>query len=61
MKLTGFKEWQIGERFLIRFHIRSWMVGFYFNTWTWIHLPMIEICINFSTRPMFGGEDLDVE
>lgn len=53
----GFKEFEIGNHLLIRLHINSWMIGFYFGRYAWIHFPMIEICINFTKGPMFGGEE----
>lgn len=50
------KEWKINERLMIRFNIQEFIVGFYFGPWTWIHLPFMGICLNFTIWPMYGEE-----
>lgn len=53
----GFKEWKISERFLVRFQITDWTAGILIGQWTWVHIPMLALCINFTDGLMYGEEE----
>ncbi len=56
-----FKEWEINKRVMVRWSITELYVGISIGPWTWINLPMISICLNFTTHPMYGEEEEYVE
>jgi hypothetical protein len=51
------KDWYFGKRFMIRYNLQSWTVGFHIGVYFWIEVFVIKFYFDFSKNPEEDKDD----